>query len=102
MKKITTYRQGGIKYGEFDGYLTDFWGNKAVEYIEKNKDQSFFMYFSPNALHTPMQAKKGDLKKYEDHPPQKLAAMTWFFDENVGKIIQKLKVENLYENTLII
>ena len=79
------------KYVEFDGYLTNVWGYKAVEYIEKNKDQPFFMYFSSNVIHTPMEARKKDLKKYEDHPRQKLAAMTWALDENVGKIIQKLK-----------
>lgn len=86
---------------EFDGYLTDVFGDKAVEYIEANKDRHFFMYFSPNAVHTPMQAKKEDLERYKDHPRQKLAAMTWSLDHNVGKIVAKLEKENLLDNTLI-
>ena len=59
------------------------------------------MYWAPNAVHTPMHAKEEHLDKFKDHKRQKLAAMTWSLDENIGKIIDKLKEKGVYENTLI-
>jgi len=85
----------------FEGYLTDVLGDKCVEFIDRNKDKPFFIYWAPNAVHTPMQAKEEDLARFEGHPRQTLAAMTWALDRSVGKIISKLKEEGLYENTLI-
>jgi len=85
----------------FNGYLTDVLGDKSVKYIEEHKDTPFFMYLAFNAVHTPMEAKKEHLEKYKNHPRQKLAAMTWSLDENVGKIQDKLKELELDENTLI-
>lgn len=98
--KTQMLQQNG-KRVEFNGYLTDILGDKAVNYIEESKDQPFFMYVSFNAVHTPMHAKKEHLAKYKDHPRQKLAAMTWSLDENIGKIVDKLKTTNLLDNTLI-
>ncbi len=85
----------------FDGYLTDVLGDRSVRFVEENKNQPFFMYLAYNAVHTPMEAKEKDLLKYKNHPRQKLAAMTWSLDENVGKLRNKLKELGLLENTLI-
>ena len=89
---------------EFEGYLTDVLGDKAVEYIEASKNQPFFMYFSPTAVHAPMHAKAELLAKYKklNHPRPILAAMTESLDINVGKITQKLSDEGLLENTVIV
>lgn len=85
----------------FDGYLTDVLGDKSASYIEENQDKPFFMYLAYNAPHTPMHAKEEHLEKYKDHPRKKLAAMTWSLDENIGKLVDKLKATNQLENTLI-
>lgn len=89
------------EYVKFDGYLTDVFGDQAVGYIDKYKKDPFFMYLAFNAVHSPLDAKKEDLEKYKGHPRQKLAAMIWSLDQNVGKVINKLKAEGLLENTLI-
>ena len=86
---------------EFDGYLTDVFGDKAVEYIEQYKERPFFLYLSFNAVHTPMHAKDEHLEKYTDHSRRELAAMTWSLDENVGKVVDKLEDEELLDNTVI-
>lgn len=88
------------KQVKFDGYLTDAFSDKAVEYI-KESDQPFMMYLAYNAVHTPMQATKEDLDKFKGHPRQKLAAMTWALDRGVGKVIQGLKESGKFDNTLI-
>lgn len=85
----------------FDNYLTDVLGDRSVSFVEENKAQPFFMYLAYNAVHTPMEAKQADLKKYQNHPRQQLAAMTWSLDQNIGKLHRKLKELNLTENTLI-
>jgi arylsulfatase A-like enzyme len=85
----------------FDGYLTDVLAKKAVDYIRGNKGHPFFMYWAPNAVHTPMEASKEDLQKFAGHPRQKLAAMTFSLDRAVGTIVDELKQQGIFDNTLI-
>ncbi|MHB0756740.1 sulfatase-like hydrolase/transferase [Polaribacter sp. M15] len=85
----------------FDGYLTDVLGDRSVSFVEENKSNPFFMYLAYNAVHTPLEAKEEDLLKYKNHPRQKLAAMTWSLDKNIGKLRNKLKELSLLDNTLI-
>ncbi len=85
----------------FDGYLTDVLGDHSVRFVETNQDKPFFMYLAYNAVHTPMEAKTSDLARYQGHPRQKLAAMTWSLDENIGKLKQKLQDLHLWDNTLV-
>ena len=48
----------------FEGYLTDVLADKCTDFIHENRDNPFFIYWSPNAVHTPMQAKEEDLDRY--------------------------------------
>ncbi len=89
------------KQVKFDGYLTDVLGDKAVDFIEQNSKQPFFIYWAPNAVHTPMEATQEDMEMFAKHPRQKLAAMTYALDRSIGKIINGLKKQGIYENTLI-
>ena len=75
----------------FDGYMTDVLGDQSVQFVADSKEKPFFMYLSYNAVHTPMHAKKEDLEKFKNHPRQKLAAMTWNLDKNIGKLLEKLE-----------
>ena len=86
---------------DFDGYLTDAFTNQSVRFIQENKENPFFLFLSYNAVHTPMHAKESDLEKFKDNPRAKLATMTWSMDQGVGKVIDKLELEGLKENTLI-
>ncbi|MHB0755517.1 sulfatase-like hydrolase/transferase [Polaribacter sp. M15] len=85
----------------FDGYMTDVLGDQSVQFVADSKEKPFFMYLSYNAVHTPMHAKKEDLEKFKNHPRQKLAAMTWNLDKNIGKLLTKLDDLGIRENTLI-
>ncbi len=86
---------------EFTGYMTDVLGDQSVEFVAENPSQPFFMYLAYNAVHTPMEAKKEDLEKFKDHPRQKLAAMIWSLDQNVGKLLNKLDELDIREHTLV-
>lgn len=86
----------------FDGYLTDHLGKSAAAYIQKNSGAPFFMYWAPNAVHTPMEADSTDLAKFNGHPRQKLAAMTFALDRAVGTMVQALEKQGILDNTIII
>jgi len=89
------------KATSFDGYLTDRFGDFAVEFIHNHSKKPFFIYFSPNAVHAPMEAKEELLALYSGSPRPALSAMMHSLDENIGRIIDKLKEKNIYDNTLI-
>lgn len=87
------------------GYMTDYLTDEAVSAIKANRNRPFFMYFAPNAIHTPLQATKADydaLPQIKDHRLRVYAAMVRNLDRNVGKILQTLKDEGLDRNTLVI
>lgn len=88
---------------KFDGYMTDILGKAASDYIkEQNKKQKpFMLYVAFNAVHTPMEAVQEDLNRFNGHPRQKLAAMTWAVDRAIGGIVHALKETDEFKNTLI-
>ncbi len=99
-----------VKGGEPGEYLTDRLTSDALNFIEKNKNQPFFLYLSHYAVHTPIQAKENILSKYQDVAPDikrghiypKYAAMIESVDQSLGSIVQKLEELNLSDNTIII
>jgi arylsulfatase A-like enzyme len=87
------------------GYMTDYLADEAVAAIKANRNRPFFLYFAPNAIHTPLQAKKADydaLPGIQDHRLRVYGAMAKNLDANVGRILQALKDEGLDQNTLVI
>ncbi|MCD6564850.1 MAG: sulfatase [Bacteroidales bacterium] len=91
-------------------YLTDRLTEEALNFIEQNKDQPFFLYLSHYAVHTPIQAKENIIKKYKEktidkekgHTNAAYAAMIESVDQSLGKLINKLKELDLAKNTIII
>lgn len=85
-------------------YLTDALSREAVSYIEKYKEEPFFMYLAYNAPHTPLQATEKYLKRFKDikDPKRKVyAAMVSAVDDGVGNVIDRLEELGLTENTII-
>lgn len=81
--------------------------HKACEFIEANKDRPFFCYLPHHAIHTPLQARPGTLRQFQDSPQQQkprplYAACTYDLDDSVGILLAKLKKLNLEENTLVV
>lgn len=86
---------------DFEGYLTDVFTDKAIGFIQADSNAPWFLFLSYTAPHTPMQAKDVDMKRYEGHPRQTLAAMTWSMDENVGRLVDLLEERGELADTLI-
>lgn len=87
------------------GFLTDYLTNEAVNVIEKNKNQPFFLYLAYWAVHTPLQALKEDYDKLayiEDHTERVQASMVMAVDRGVGKVRKALKDNGILDNTIIV
>lgn len=103
-EKTTTIRRGKEAVVEKE-YLTDALGREAVVFIDKNKAKPFFLYLAFNAVHTPMEANDARLKQFAgiaDPRRRTYAAMLSAMDENIGKVLTKLRDEKLEERTLIV
>jgi len=119
------YQNPKITDGPEGEYLTDRLTNEAIRFINENKNKPFLTYLSFYSVHTPIQACKRHLPRFQDklknrqaqvHQQRKehdgytklnqdnidYASMVYAMDENVGRILNKLKELNLYENTLVI
>lgn len=86
-------------------YITDDKGDECVDFIERHKEEPFFLYAAFNAPHAPMQALDKDLKLYKDIADEKrrtYAAMVHRLDVNVGRIVKTLKKQKIYDNTVIV
>jgi len=99
------------------GYITDDLTDHALEFIEQNKNRSFFCYMPFNTPHSPMQVPDCFWEEFRNHPlgmrnrdPEKeeidktrcALAMCENIDWNVGRVLRKLEELNLADNTIVI
>ncbi|MCO8122901.1 sulfatase-like hydrolase/transferase [Stieleria sp. TO1_6] len=90
-------------------YLTDFFTDEGLRFIDQSRqvepDQPWFVFFSYNAPHTPMQATEDDLAQFtEIESPKRrtYAAMMLALDRGVGRIRQHLESTGQWEDTLLV
>ena len=107
------------KYIQKD-YAPRLMQDEVLRFIEQNKDHPFFLYYATPLTHAPLQVPLEYIDKYIEkfgeeepylgnkgyfpsrYPKATYAAMVSYLDAQVGEIVQKLKDEGQYENTLII
>jgi arylsulfatase A-like enzyme len=85
-------------------WLTDYDGDNIIKFIERHKSEPFFLYWSPEAVHS----------KNDEAPPSltrrttargkrsKLAGAIVSVDDQVGKLLKTLEDHGLREKTLVI
>ncbi|MBK8040086.1 MAG: sulfatase [Verrucomicrobiaceae bacterium] len=89
-------------------YLADFLTDKAVDFINRHKDAPFFLYLPHFGVHSPHQAKKELIEKFQPkpgvggHKNPIYAAMIASVDESVGRVMQTLDELKLADNTVVI
>ena len=115
----------GLENGNNGEFLTERLTDETVEFINANSDTSFFVYLSHYAVHTPLEAKQGDIDYFDTkidgltyqgdeyiehgtgqthmwHINPTYAAMVYAMDKSLGDVIQALKNNGIYDSTVII
>ena len=91
---------------KFTGYCTDVWFDGAMEFIEANRDRPFFCYIPTNAPHGPYNISDAYMNPYLDKGlPESQArfyGMITNIDDNMGRLMRRLKELDLEENTILI
>ena len=98
----------GLESVNENEYLTDTLTNETIEFIKESAQTQWLAYLSHFSVHTPIQAKKKDISKFESKAPGTLhnhvimAAMIKAVDDGVGKIISVLEDLKIKERTVVI
>ena len=100
-------------------YANDLIFDELIHFVDDYKERPFFLMWATPLPHVSLQVperwvkyyvdKLGDEKPYTGtagylpcrYPHATYAAMISYFDEQIGKLVEKLKAEHLYENTII-
>jgi arylsulfatase A-like enzyme len=99
------YRNG--KEIKDEGYLTTRLTDEAVGFIRRQKASPFFVYLAYNAVHSPAQAPAEDVARFRQKFPEItearaiLMAMLHHLDLGVGRVVDTLKQEGVWDNTLL-
>lgn len=95
------YMEGNevVEFNVDQRYTTKTYTEKAIEFIEKNQENPFFLYLAHNMPHVPIYASEdflgtSDRGLYGDVVQE--------IDWSVGEIVKKLEDVNLLDNTLVI
>ena len=97
-----------VEIPQEDTYLADFLTEKAVDFITRHKDKPFFLYLPHFGVHSPFQAKKELIERFQPkaaaggHHNPTYAAMIASVDESVGHVMETLEKLNLADNTVLI
>lgn len=96
--------RNGEEVWEDGAFFPDLMVEEVNRFLEKNQDNSFFMYWALNIPHYPLQGQEKWRAYYEDLPsPRKeYAALVSTMDEKIGLVLQKLKDLGLDENTIVV
>jgi uncharacterized sulfatase len=82
---------------------------RSRQFLQRNRERSFFLFESHNTVHTPVIGRPRLVEKYkrkagarlpENNPV--LAAMIEELDESVGRLLKKLEELNLANNTMVV
>jgi arylsulfatase A len=96
--------RNGKEIWEPGKFFPDMMVKEAGAFMEKNKEQPFFLYWAANTPHYPVQPDIKWLGHYKDLPnPRRMyAAFVSTMDERIGQLLKKVADLDLADNTIII
>ncbi len=92
---------------QFEGYCTDVWFQEAMKYMEKTKDDPFFVYIPTNAPHDPLYVADKYAEPYKSLVGKEIVSAEFYgmitnIDKNFGKLERFLEANGLIDNTILI
>jgi arylsulfatase A-like enzyme len=101
-----TYRREDGSPVECQGYCTDVWFDRALQFIETHRQRPFFCYLATNAPHGPYLVAEDDKRPYIDagvrEPMASFYGMIANIDDNFGRLTRRLDERQLADNTILI
>jgi uncharacterized sulfatase len=101
-------RQNPPEYQSYGDKGVDFLTDEALQFMEKNQNQPFFIYLSHHTIHNPVLAPPDLVKKYLDkgYPEKGLnfaeyLASIEHLDNSVGRLLDKIKELGIENNTVV-
>jgi arylsulfatase A-like enzyme len=95
----------GREVQKLDGYTTDLFTDEAIGFIDRNKEQPWFLYLSYNAVHTPLEvlAKYGDRVPASITDPERRGYLSLLvgLDDNIGRLTAHLNKTGRDKQTLV-
>ena len=88
-----------------EGYCTDVWFNEAMDFIENNRNNPFFVYLATNAPHGPFVVDTLYSNPFKDNEAivnPEFYGMIANIDHNLGRLRAKLQELGLSDNTIFI
>lgn len=112
-KYFSPFGMPNLDNGNKGDFLTTALTDQAINFIEANQNDPFFLYLSYYTVHGPIMAPPELVQKYREkalrfRKPYKervnpsFAAMTELLDQSVGRVRSKLDELGLSENTIIV
>ncbi|MCP4200124.1 MAG: sulfatase-like hydrolase/transferase [Proteobacteria bacterium] len=100
---------GTITDGPKGEYITDRLTDEAIRFVERYKNEPFFLNFSHHAVHGPWGHKEDYTKQFANKVDPRghqknpiMASMLKSVDESLGRLLDKLDRLGLTDNTLFI
>ena len=88
------------------GYCTDVYFDAAMEFLDANRSRPFFIYVATNAPHDPLEVAESWVEPYRKlglkDATAKVYAMVKNIDNNVGRLLAKLKAAGLERDTILV
>lgn len=101
-------------------FACDLMYDEILRFVERSKDEPFFLAWTTPLPHVPLQAPERWVKHYVEkfgdeepylgeagyypcrYPHATYAAMISYWDEQIGGLVRKLKELGIYENTVLV
>ena len=100
-----------------EGYIVDVCTDRALQFIDQNRERPFFCYVPFTTPHTPWAVPPGDWARFQNKPIEQRGseisdtqvdatrcalAMLENQDWNVGRILDRLRQHGLEKNTIVV
>lgn len=87
-------------------YMTDVLTEEALGFVERHKQEPFFLHLAYSAPHSPFQAPAGMAVPHLEKGLNRIVATTYAMiermDEGIGRLLDKLDAEGLAEQTIVL
>jgi len=106
---MVTYKPvKGLTDPEHDPHNVDSITERAIRFLDDNRQNPFFLLVSHNSIHDPIMESRESIELYEDSDPDPeyrvngtLGAMVSRLDDGTGRLLQALEDLDLEENTIV-